>query len=164
MAPSRASRWSARERTTTTRATADLGLDPYRPPRQRRLGLAEGDADGDDDGDLDGEVLGLVEGDELGDVEGDVLGLADGLADGLVEGEAVGDVLGDADGDALGELVGEAVGETLGDEVAMSHVGSTSLVHVTPELLITLHVRSVSALITYPGRQLYVATRGFVGL
>jgi len=45
----------------------------------------------------------------------------------------------------------------------MSHVGSTSLVHVTPELLITLHVRSVSALMMYPGRQLYVATTGFVG-
>ena len=79
-------------------------------------------------------------------------------------GDELGEVLGDADGDVLGELDGDAEGDADGDEVEMSHVGSTSLVHATPPMLITLHVRSVSALITYPGRQWYVATTGFVGL
>jgi hypothetical protein len=52
------------------------------------------------------------------------------------------------DGLADGLELGLADGEALGDAVEMLQVGFTSLVHVTPVLLITLHVRSVSALIT----------------
>jgi len=104
--------------------------------------------------------LHVVQRDALGDTEGDVIGELDGDiikgdADGDAECKDAGEVLGLADGDTDGEandkaldaLKSEAVRETLGDEVSMPHVGFTSLIHVTPPLLITLHVRSVSELL-----------------
>jgi len=112
-------------------------------PRTGALHVVQRDALGrlgDTEGGVIGELDGDIEGDANGDAEcedaGEVLGLADGDTDG------------EANDKALDALEGEAVRETLGDEVSMPHVGFTSLIHVTPPLLITLHVRSVSELIT----------------
>ena len=98
------------------------------------------------------DALGNTEGGVIGELDGDIEGDADGDAEcedaGKVLELAGGDTDGEANDKALDALEGEAVRETLGDEVSMPHVDFTSLIHVTPSLLITLHVRSVSELIT----------------
>ena len=109
----------------------------------------EGDADGDTLGELVGDPvgdeLGALVGDVLGLDEGDELGFADGLADGLELGLADGETLGDADG-----------------EPAFLHDGFVSLLQFTLLPATLSHVFAVGVLITYPVKQWYVATTGFV--
>jgi hypothetical protein len=127
----------------TTQLSANFSPLHSKPPswlpRTGALHVVQRDALGDTEGDVIGELDGDIKGDADGDAEckdaGEVLGLADGDTDG------------EANDKALDALKGEAVRETLGDEVSMPHVGFTSLIHVTPPLLITLHVRSVSELL-----------------
>jgi len=129
----------------TTQLSANFSPLHSKPPswlpRTGALHVVQRDALGDTEGDVIGELDGdIIKGDADDDAEckdaGEVLGLADGDTDG------------EANDKALDALKGEAVRETLSDEVSMPHVGFTSLIHVTPSLLITLHVRSVSELIT----------------